>query len=56
MGDRYALAIMTYLGIALLMVGTTLHGDTNVYAQSGGTNIAEMVNETKCVNLQCKIY
>jgi hypothetical protein len=34
MGDRYALAIMTYLGIALLMVGSTLNGENNAFAQS----------------------
>ncbi|GHT09501.1 hypothetical protein FACS1894170_00070 [Planctomycetales bacterium] len=55
MGDRYALAIMTYLGIALLMVGTTLHGDTNAYAQTSGGCTHTVMQEGEPVTLPgCK--
>ncbi|GHT09514.1 hypothetical protein FACS1894170_00120 [Planctomycetales bacterium] len=51
MGDRYVLAIMTYLGIALLMVGTTLHGDTNAYAQTSGGCTHTVMQEGEPVTL-----
>jgi hypothetical protein len=36
MGEHYVLATLTYLGVALLLMGTTIHGDTQALAQSGG--------------------